>query len=301
MRRATRVSQSTFDAICTRTRTASYTHIAPVPRCTACLQSSYRFSTSTHSSASFSDRIRSRLWKKDKAQEETDPDGQFRQNASAQDEQAAEGTEEPLSDLMDSESPAYKEAMKTYQPASTWDDLNQIGGQDGWWKENWDPEHVFTSWKGKTKMNTTNEVAPTLRRAVIEILVLQSAGKSTTATLVNGRDFTQQAQIIQSEAGPILEFKESTTREDIINSLIYEDSSYQETVVDVGEISTNPTEAEEATNADRSTEDPLESVHVSTQIASWDPIWLQISLQDPVFKFAVSSLPIQYLPQRLVF
>ncbi|KAI9839792.1 MAG: hypothetical protein M1837_001991 [Sclerophora amabilis] len=30
-----------------------------------------------------------------------------------------------------------------YVPATTWDGLEQVGGQGGWWKKHWDPEHRF--------------------------------------------------------------------------------------------------------------------------------------------------------------
>ena len=58
---------------------------------------------------------------------------------------------------------------------------------------------------------------------------------------------------------------------------------------------TEPTESEEDINADRSTEDPLHRVETKTYhdvISSWDPAWLQVSLQNPEVKFAVSNAPL---------
>lgn len=278
MRLATRATKS-FDLLCPTLN--SYT--TPAYRCLACRSHVSRFSTSTTTSAKFTDRIRRTLWKSDKPPGANDPYNQSL-NDDAQEldarAQAQEQEPEPYDDLTDTNSKAYQEAMKTYQPATTWEGLTEIGDIE-------EPELHFASWKGTTKLTAPHDLSYALRRAIIEVLVLQSSQARTPKILPVGRDYTRDANIVQSDDGPVITFANSTVRADITRSL-REKPSLQDAAQAAEEATTNSTDAEEAVKADRSAEDPIEDLQAQSQATAWDPIWLQISLQDPAFKFSVS-------------
>lgn len=211
--------------------------------------------------------------------------------------------------------------MSNYVQAATWDGLEQVGGFGGWFKENWDPEHRFTAFVPKEITTESEAITAALHRAMVEVLALQEAGVpiGSISNDTPGQDLTMDVKIENSETGPVLQFAESISRDDVVDSLAAqvdetedntnpteaeehvaadrsdvdplesEGESYHETAE-----KTNPTASEEFVAADRSTEDPLvagDSVTVTYEelFASWGSDWLQVSLQDPAIKFAVSS------------
>lgn len=144
------------------------------------------------------------------------------------------------------------------------------------------------------------------------------------------RDTTSDVQFVETEAGVQLKYTEEQTQSKILKSLESnseqtefapkvswgsdalesetEFSSTDETATKVA-----PTESEESVAADRSEVDPSEydldglneqqadfegedeftlEKHHQSLIAKWDPLWLQVSLEDPQVKFAVCFSPV---------
>jgi hypothetical protein len=211
--------------------------------------------------------------------------------------------------------------MSTYEPAETWDGLEQVGGFSKYWKD-WDADHRFKGFLPAEVMTDSAEVTSALHRAMVEVLALQQAGKplQDISKEFPGEDLTHEVQIRSSPAGVTLHFEEEASLEDIVQSLApavdetAEKSNPTESEEDVAadrssvdplhpeaipptgteETSTRefPTESEEDVAADRSNEDPLHksasTLTYDALVASWDPSWLQISLDNPEMKFAVS-------------
>ena len=206
--------------------------------------------------------------------------------------------------------------LSTYEPASTWDGLEKVGGYEGWWEEKWDPYHQFDGFLPKEVVKDSDEITAALHRAVVEVFALQQAGLPLRdiSAAAPGDDLTLEVQISPSAAGAALEFSQEASLEDIVQSLTpaVEDettvkgnpSESEENIaadrsttdplhpsseVDETAAKGNPTESEEDVAADRSTVDPLSQMTYDELVASWDPTWLQISIENPEVKFAVST------------
>jgi hypothetical protein len=214
--------------------------------------------------------------------------------------------------------------LSTYEPASTWDGLERVGGFGGWWKENWDRDHTFKGFLPAEVVKDSAEVTAALHRAIVEVFALQQAGLplQDISAAAPGDDLTQEVQIGPSATGATLQFSQEASLEQIVQSLapvvedetaVKEDPTESEediaadrstidplhpspsipAAVDETAEKENPTESEEDVAADRSTVDPLSGSAQMTYdelVASWDPAWLQIYLENPEVKFAVSVL-----------
>lgn len=211
--------------------------------------------------------------------------------------------------------------METYVPATSWDGLESVGGWGNWWKQNWDPEHQFQSFLPAHRATDSYEITAALHRSLVEVLVLQQTGRPIPAfSQVVGPDVTTGVQIAPSANGVTLHYGD-VSAEDIIQSLVPAEEAPTQSeedleadrspidplkpgvtetvgseleqdghVFDETAVKENPTDSEAVVAADRSLEDPLaEVVDHQSHVASWDPAWLSVSLQDPAVKFAVSS------------
>jgi hypothetical protein len=207
----------------------------------------------------------------------------------------------------------------SYEPATTWDGLEHVGGFGHWWKENWDPEHKFDGFLPKEVMSDSGEITAALHRAMVEVLALQQAGMPLEAVSLAapGEDRTWEVQIVAGAAGPFLQFTGSASLESVVQALApvlnesQEEGAPTESEEDVDadksvddplnlpktfegnsltEEDKNPTESQEDLDAERSPIDYLRSESAYKDIlASWDPSWLQVPLENPQVKFAVSS------------
>jgi hypothetical protein len=215
---------------------------------------------------------------------------------------------------------AYK-PVSSYEPAETWDGLQRVGGYGNWWAQNWDPLHPFKSFVPADREANEEVITACLHRAMVEVFTVREVGEtlSIVSQTVPGEDITADIQLVQSATGVRLQFPESVPLEQIIQSLSppideteekFAPTEFEEDVaadrsstdplhpestpelVDETATKEAPTESEEDVAADRSTVDPLkEDVaprYYTDVIASWDPSWLQISLENPEVKFAVS-------------
>jgi hypothetical protein len=291
--------------------------------CSACKYQA-SFSTSAVRAADtktpFTEKIRQRIWGTDQPPGLEDPYGDksvFDKTKKRAQEQKVEEREEELKEERKAAAPN----MSTYEPAETWDGLEKVGGFGHWWKENWDPDHRFKGFLPAEVMTDSDEVTAALHRAMVEVLALQQAGMplQNISKGFPGEDLTHEVQISSSPTGVTLQFADGASLEDIVQSLApavdetAEKSDPTESEEDVAadrssvdplhpeatptgteETSTKefPTESEEDVAADRSNEDPLgklaSSLTYDALVASWDPSWLQISLENPELKFAVS-------------
>jgi hypothetical protein len=292
--------------------------------CSACKHQTTSFSTSSLRAANgtvpFTEKVRKRIWGTDAPPGLEDPYGdksifdKTKQRAKVEEAEEREAQKE-----------AAKPNLSSYEPASTWDGLEQVGGFGGWWKENWDPDNQFIGFCPAEVMQDPEEVTTVLHRAIVEIFALQEAGMpiQDISTAAPDDDLTREVQISPAATGATLQFSQEASLERIVQSLA-------PAVEDETPVKEDPTESEEDVAADRPTIDPLhadstipaavdetsekgnptESVEdVAAErstvdspsetapqmiyedlIASWDPSWLQISLESPEVKFAVSVL-----------
>jgi len=204
----------------------------------------------------------------------------------------------------------------TYEPAITWDGLDEVGH-----KEKWEPDRPYKGFLPAERATNNEAITAALHRAMVEVFALQQAGKSlSNASQAEPRDgFTDYVQMMPSATGATLEFSNNTSLEQIVQSLApaVDETSPKinptESEEDVAADRSNtdplhpdsipakvdepaekglPTESEEDVAADRSTVDPLQEgavqqVSYAETIASWDPSWLQVSIETPEVKFAV--------------
>jgi hypothetical protein len=280
--------------------------------CAVCKRRSTPFSTSAVQGAkvSLTEKVRRKIWGTDQPPGQEDPYS----NVSAFDQSRTKALKEAAQEVA-AQRAARKEAAvldSSYEPSSTWDGLQFVGGFEDWWKNNWDPEHKFNGFLPKQVMKNGNEIAAAVHRSVVEITALKQAGLplDILTGAAPGDDLTTGIEISLSATGnPQLQFPESVSLQDIIQSLAPVET--EEFVA----------ESPETLEADGSVEDPLQSTHISKQqspnqtdgdaapetatenpmnqsstqtyhdiVTAWSPSWLQVSLNDPEVKFAVSYL-----------
>ena len=201
--------------------------------------------------------------------------------------------------------------------ATTWDGLRWVGGGPIW-----QPEENFKGFLPANAATHPEMITAALHRSMVEVFALKQAGKllhqpSTHFPETDGfYDWTYNVQITPSSSGATIEMPEHSSLQEVMESL-----TATEMTVEFHE--PRPTESEQDIDADRSEVDPLkpgktlssapipsppagriesdknisedqtlnESVVEGTLgdvISSWDPSWLEISLENPEVKFAVS-------------
>lgn len=328
MRRTIRIDSS-IGLLCFRTAKT-----LPSPfLCAVCHRQGLSFSTSPSRAADpktpFTKRIQQKIWGTDQPPGLDDPYGgggvfdQSKRRAPEKEvrQQEAQAPVEP-----DAQSPA-PAVSSSYEPATTWDGLQKVGGFGGWWREHWDPGHQFEGFPPWERVTDAEVIVAALHRAIVEVFALQTAGKSLSAfpKVTTTWDPTDDVRIVPSSTGATLSFSTKTSLDQIIQTLIpsinqtsqkeasaeseedavadrstvvplHHESEPSTSVIDGALEKGQPTLSEEDVAADRSDTDPLVSNSISHKtyaevIASWDPAWLEISLENPKIKFAVSSTP----------
>jgi hypothetical protein len=210
---------------------------------------------------------------------------------------------------------AAEELPADYEPASTWDGLESVG-------DTWEAGHPFSGFLPAEIVTDTEEMTAALHRAVVEVFALKQAGLPLldVSKAVPGLDSTHDVQIVSSAEGAQLQFTKDSSLEQVLQSLapVVDETAEKgapteseedvaadrsdadplhpvEAITPIDETAGKgqPTESEEDVAADRSGADPLKhsepAVTYEELIASWDPSWLQVSVEDPEIKFAVSS------------
>ena len=292
----------------------------------ACKYQAKPFSTSpirrAPAKTPFTEKVRQRIWGTDQPPGQEDPYGDasvFDKTKKGTQEVEVEHYEEPQAPVT-AETPEI-EASTNYQPAYTWDGLEEVGVSD----EEWDPDYNFQGFLPAEITTDSAEVTAALHRALVEVFALQTAGKRLVevSSTEPGEDLTYEVQLSPSATGATLHFSDGSSVEQVVKSLapvfdetkekgapapFEEDAAADRSIVDplrdgdlpasveIEEASENraPTQSEEDLDADRSTEDPLaeetSNLNYADVVASWDPSWLQISLENPEVKFAVSNI-----------
>lgn len=282
--------------------------------CAACKYQRTAFSTSTLRAARdkvpLTEKVRRKIWGTDQPPGQADPYG----DASVLDRTKerekrldAEEAEEEAAAKRAAREPARSETIlpdASYEPANTWDDLMQVGGKEEHLRETWDPYHQFHGFMPKEVLSSNEAISVALHRVVVETLALRQA-EVPYEQMFRGampEDLTADVQVVLSSNGsPVLEFPGLVSQEEIVEAItavqeepvdeeIVEDEEFEENPALFEETSTkgNPTEAEEDVAADRSMEVPLAESSDRAALGKWNPAWLQVSLKDPAFKFAVS-------------
>lgn len=316
--------------------------------CASCKHRSTPFSTSTLRAAKvpFTENLRRKIWGTDNPPGQADPYG----DASAFDQTKKRAKEIERREAKEARQKASQRAAganegeegmeaSPYEPATTWDELETVGGFEQWWKTKWDPYHKFRGFLPRSVMKNNEAISVAVHRALVEVVALKQAGipidEISRVKPKGVKDLTREVQIVLSETGaPALLFPETVSMDDIIQSLtpakteekaptesqedVEADRSQEDPLHLEEEVSRipnpteseedidadrstwdpsksspeqNPTESQEDVEADRSTEDPLVNASPVTYqdlLTSWNPAWLQFSLEDPETKFAVS-------------
>ena len=308
--------------------------------CTLCQRQSTAFSTSSPLRADktpFTETIRKKIWGGD-APGLKDPYGDgsvFDRTKKQNRDQTLKGAEkdarEIISEITEQQPRQLRDDVKfslppkdfednhaiAYEPAKTWDGLKAVGGKENWYDENWNRKHPFNGFLPKQKVTDADETTAALHRAMVEVFALQQAGIpiSKVAEAAVSQDYTYEVEITPSASGVSVQFPESFSLQDLLQTLSPEvdetkekvapteseedfaadrstidtmHTEYTPTTIDETSEKGNPTESEEDVAADRSEEDPLTGK--TFNVDSWNPSWKEISLENPEVKFAVSSI-----------
>ena len=274
-------------------------------RCPKCKRHISPFATSSARAAdavgsNFTSRLRKRIWGTESPPGQTDP---YRKGDEGSASSApSKGKSAPKPETIDG----------SYHPATTWDGIEMVGGYGKWWKDNWDPEHPVRGFMPSQRLTDTYAITAALHRAVVEVFIFKNAGRSLSElSNVPGIDLTGKVDIRPAtDGGAMLEYNDSEIEKRIIQAALaaVEEPTQSEQDVrsdqspidplreelEASSEKLNSTESEADVAADRSAIDPLKVADdmsaarsYQQQIESWDPAWLQISLQDAEVKFAV--------------
>jgi hypothetical protein len=218
--------------------------------------------------------------------------------------------------------------LSNYEASSTWDGLVHVGGEDVW-----APKHPFRGFLPADILTDNDEITAALHRSMVEVFALQQAGKplEDISKVIPLEDLTTEVQLSPHGKEVTLRFPQSVSLDDIVESLApavgetfekeaptesEEDVAADrstidplhpesvETSIETPTANENPTESEEDVTADRSSEDPLHSmtsqITFEELIASWGTEWLQITLENPEIKLAVSVFLLNESPCVLI-
>lgn len=162
---------------------------------------------------------------------------------------------------------AAAELDPNYEPATSWDGLVEVGGEQV-------EEFYFEGFIPAESVTNAHEAAAAVHRAAVEVFSAKQSGRplSDLSSIGRENDKTYTVEISGSPTAPVLRFKDGMSEESILTPLIDQEARGQ-----INQIDGNLAEQVEA----------LPSIDLEKQVASWDPAWLQISLEDPKVKFAV--------------
>ncbi|KAI9833173.1 MAG: hypothetical protein M1819_003796 [Sarea resinae] len=254
-------------------------------------------------STPFTERIRRKIWGTDAPPGQEDPYGQagliesrWRKGQEASEDEVEVGQD--VESTARPTAPTYDGAAKMgqYQQAMTWDDLDQVGGYGGWWKDNWDPEHQFHGFMAPAKLSTPQEITAALHRAVIEVFTLQAAGRplSSVSNAHDDKVISETDKVaIEPSAdgtGATLTYPSESVKEAILQSTVSSPP--------VAEVVEAEAEAEES-QTELSLPASPSAKELQAAIESWGKKWLSISLQNPDIKFHVLKRTAQLTGQRI--
>lgn len=220
------------------------------------------------------ENFRKRIWGTEEPPGLEDPYGGpsiVEERNAAKQRKAAKQPKEPASKAATtSEQPAQAPQPvddPNYQPAITWEGLAEVGEPPV-------TEFEFEGFMPPVMVANQYEATAAVHRAIVEVFSLKQMGRPLSDLSQAGRgiDVTNDVQISgphSKASGPTLTFPDGMSAESIVESTITQEA---DAVI-----------AEEAFVESHITD-------YEGQVASWQPTWLQVSLENPEVKFAVRSL-----------
>ena len=280
----------------------------------------------------YTEKLRQRIWGTNKPPGQKDPYGDasvFDQSKKRVPEQELEArTRTPGNENEVEESEPEDFSDEGYEPATSIEGLKVYGGDPVWL-----PEEDFVGFSRPHPVDNPAQITGALHRAMVEAFGLQQAGMPSyvisALPIWDDTRWTENAHLIPSPIGATLRMEDISSLQQAVESLraqameeedneVEPTESQEDVVADRSEVDPlkkdevepipdphdptsgqgDPTESEEDVAADRSEEDPLVKMEDGLPwqdiITSWDPAWLQISLENPEVKFAVRKLSFLY-------
>ncbi|KAI9850775.1 MAG: hypothetical protein M1838_005108 [Thelocarpon superellum] len=283
-------------AICPACRAQVLTR--PVP-------STFATSAIPQASVPFTERLRRQIWGTDTPPGQADPyggEGLLEQTAKRRGkEQAAPPP---------TETPSSTATGEAYQPATTWEELEEVGEAGEWWEEDWDPAQDYQRFMTRERLQSPRDLTAALHRAVIEVWTFHQAGRPlaelSSASLEDDATIDVQVNVSADGATVDLTFPDDAIRERILQSATQADiaPTMEEAVI---EASDGEAEAEEQTQPSEeqveetsiSAADRLSHEELDRRITTWGTGWHSISLADPALKFALLKRTVQLSGHRI--
>ncbi len=86
----------------------------------------------------FTQRLRRKIWGTSEPVGQEDPYQRLSPEETKAEQAASQAAEQEAK-----QEAKRKEFEENYEPATTWDGLESVGGYGGWWRDVWDPKHTF--------------------------------------------------------------------------------------------------------------------------------------------------------------
>lgn len=317
MRRIARIDRS-IDLL----RARATPNISTPYLCLACKSRISSFSTTALSrkNVSFTEKLRQKIWGTENPPGLADPYGNRSRFVKTKHVAKKQENQEPEERIEQRSQPVVPN-LSTYEPATTSEGLAVVGF------ETRDPGPQFQGFMEREVMTDSDEITAVVHRAMVEIVALQLAEKplNLISTSFPQYDITEEVQLVASGNSIDLVYPDDSPFEKVLQNFVASvdetakkeapteskedvaadrstvdplnpDSTVEaiDEVIDETAVKENPTELEEDVAADRSELDPskdtLPARTYEDLVATWDPAWLQISLEDPDLKFAVSDM-----------
>ncbi|KAI9673486.1 MAG: hypothetical protein M1817_002949 [Caeruleum heppii] len=267
------------------------THLPPANRL-----AQFSTSTSRRESIPFTEKLRRKIWGTDQPPGQRDPYAPRETSDQQVDRGAEEGQEgaqvEPRAEAESSS------AADTYEPATTWDGLDMVGGVDEARLETWDRRHQFKPFIPTAKLTTRQELTVALHRAVVEVYTLRQAQRDPTriASTHDSEDHTLHVTASPEGQEVTLQYPDEEARNRILQACTISKRSAK---VDETSIVDAETTGGGPVTTERNAEEVMESELAEEEarianledldriIAPWGSSWLDLSLSNPSDKFAI--------------
>jgi hypothetical protein len=179
------------------------------------------------------------------------------------------------------------EGDPNYEPASTWDGLVEVGGEQV-------EEFYFDGFMPAETVSNRYEAMAAVHRALVEVIAIKQSGRpfSSLPKINKENDKTFEVQISGVPATPLLQFKEGMSEESILQPTTREEPDREAEHLIENPVDATETAPEAKLDKSAAT-DGLEGrqfIDYEKQAVSWDPAWLKVSLADHRIKFAVSDI-----------
>jgi len=265
--------------------------------------SSFSTSTQSRKSVYFTERLRQKIWGTESPPGLKDP---YRAR-SEQNEQVT--VRRPV--RTESRKQTLAPDLTNYEPATTWDNLEEVGYKVQ------DSGPPYQGFMGTEVMTDSDEITAAVHRAMVEVVALQLSGKplSSVSNSFPDHDMTEDVQLVVHENTIDLVYPDDSPFEQVLRmvsggsaeipqEVAHTPSSSEDINVDGAPVDNSSShrggghadklfEDTAAVTSEMDAQDEPGAVETLSSerayeelIATWDPAWLQISLEDLDFKFA---------------